>query len=744
MIHQIKYLSIFSIVFLLWACATKSTLQPIPQDDRFIEELLSKMTLDEKLGQMTLFTTDWESTGPTIRGGYENDIRNGRCGALFNSHTVDFTTRLQKIAVEESRLKIPLLFGYDVIHGYKTMFPIPLGEAASWDLEAIEKSAYVMSKEAAAAGLHWTFAPMVDIARDPRWGRVMEGAGEDTYLGSEIAKARVRGIQGNSFDAADRLVSCVKHFAAYGASAGGRDYNTVDMSERVLREVYLPPFKAALDAGALTVMTAFNEYDGVPASGSKFLLTDILRNEWGFDGFVVTDYTSINEMIEHGVAADTTEAGILAIQAGVDMDMQSAAFQEKVKTGLTDGRINITQIDNSVRNILKIKKKLGLFENPFKYSDKAREKATIMTPEHLEISRDVARKSVVLLKNNGVLPIKPEKKKILVAGPLANDKDNLIGAWSGSGEARHCISLLEGLQKHPKGEKINFEYLKGCEIEGQDKSGFEDVLKSAATADVIIFALGEHKDMSGEATSKTMIRIPGVQIELLKALQSTGKPIISVLMNGRPLVLDEVHDHSDAFLEAWWLGTQAGNALADVIFGDYNPSGKLPITFPRHEGQIPLFYSNKNSGRPFDPNSKWTSKYIDMPNTPLYPFGYGLSYTTFKYGPVEANKSAFRSNENITVTVELHNAGNMDGEEVVQLYVRDLLGSVTRPVKELKAFQKLMLKSGQKKKIQFTLNSNDLAFYNKNMVWGTEPGEFDIFIGTDSDTQNKIRIRLIN
>jgi beta-glucosidase len=739
-----RFLFWFCLTGIFAACSEKPYLQ-IKTDgsDPFIEDLMSKMTLEEKLGQMTLFTTDWESTGPTIRGGYEDDIRKGKCGALFNSHTVDFTTRLQKIAVEESRLKIPLLFGYDVIHGYKTMFPIPLGEAASWDLEAIEKSAYIMSKEAAAAGLHWTFAPMVDISRDPRWGRVMEGAGEDSYLGAEIAKARVRGIQGDGFDKNDRLISCVKHFAAYGAPFGGRDYNTVDMSERVLREVFLPPYKAAIDAGALTVMTAFNEYDGIPASGSKFLLTDILRKEWDFKGFVVTDYTSINEMVEHGVVDNETDAGILSIQAGVDMDMQGAIFQDKIKAGLNDGRINMNQIDNSVRNILRIKKQLGLFENPFKFSDKEREKSVIMSPEHLAISRDVARKSIVLLKNNGALPLKSGNRKILVTGPLANDRDNLIGAWSGSGEGRHCVSLLEGLKQNPKAAQFSFEYIKGCEIEGTDRSGFDSVLKSAADADIIIIAIGEHKDLSGEAASRAMIRIPGVQEELLKALKTLGKPVITVVMNGRPLVLKDVHEHSDALIEAWWLGTQAGNALADVTYGDYNPSGKLPMTFPIHEGQIPVFYSHKSTGRPFNPDSKYTSKYLDVSNDPLYPFGYGLSYTTFNYGTVQTDKKSFRSNEAVTVTVELHNSGAFDGEEVVQLYVRDLVASVTRPVKELKAFKKVMLKAGEKKTIQFTLNAADLSFLDKNMKWVTEPGEFDVFIGTDSDTQNKTMITFI-
>ncbi|MBK8855042.1 MAG: glycoside hydrolase family 3 C-terminal domain-containing protein [Saprospiraceae bacterium] len=741
--QYIIYLLTLTLIFQL-SCAKKmgETSAKVKKDP-FIEDLLKKMTLDEKLGQMSLFTTDWESTGPTIRAGYQNDIRSGRCGALFNSHTVDFTTKLQKIAVEESRLKIPLLFGYDVIHGYKTMFPIPLGEAASWDLFAIENSAYIMSKEGAAAGLHWTFAPMVDISRDPRWGRVLEGSGEDPFLGSRIAEARVRGIQGKQTGQTDRLLACVKHFAAYGAPNAGRDYNPAEISERVFREVYLPTYASAVKAGAKTVMTSFNDYDGVPASGNKYLLTDILRKELGFDGFVVTDYTSINEMVKHGVVKDETDAGILAIQAGVDMDMQGGVFQEKIKDGINDGRIKEEQINQSVRTILKIKKDLGLFEDPFKYSSKERESNTILSKAHLEASHDMAKRSIVLLKNDNTLPLKDKTTKILVTGPLADDKNNLIGAWSASGEGRHCVSMYEGLRAHENSKRCTFEYIKGCNVDDKDKSQFEIVLEAAKKADVIILAIGENKDMSGEATSRTMIRIPGVQEELLLALKAIGKPIITVVMNGRPLVLDKVHDHSNAVLETWWLGTQAGHAIAEVIYGVYNPSGKLPMTFPRNEGQIPIFYNEKNTGRPFNPNDKYSSKYIDIPNTPLYPFGYGLSYTSFTFGPPLSNKKLYSLKENVVVTVEIQNTGNYPGEEVVQLYIRDLVSSVTRPVKELKGFQKVFLKKGEKKTLSFTLTPNDLSFYNQNMEWVIEPGDFEIFIGGDSDTQNKVKITIL-
>ncbi|MBK8346792.1 MAG: beta-glucosidase BglX [Saprospiraceae bacterium] len=735
---------IMTMITVLVACSPKNgeKITGKTKTDPFIEQLMAKMTLDEKLGQMTLYTTDWESTGPTIRSGYQDDIRLGRCGALFNSHTVEFTTLLQKIAMEESRLKIPLLFGYDVIHGYKTMFPIPLGEAASWDLAAIENSAYIMSKEAAASGLHWTFAPMVDITREPRWGRVMEGAGEDTYLGSRIAEARVRGIQGENFAKADRLLACVKHFAAYGAPIAGRDYNSVEISERVFRETYLPPYEAAIKAGAKTVMTSFNDYNGVPASGNKYLLTDILRNEWGFNGYVVTDYTSINEMVNHGVAKNQTDAGIMAVNAGVDMDMQSAAFQEKIKAGINDGRVKMEKIDASVRRILMLKKELGLFENPYRFSDKKRETTTIMAKENLDASKDMAKKSVVLLKNSGILPLAKKPMKILVAGPLADDKNNLIGAWSASGEGRHCVSLYEGLRQHPAAGNYSFEHIKGCEIEGNDQTQFSIILEKAKTSDIIILAIGEHKDMSGEAASKSVIRIPGVQEDLLKALKSTGKPIVTVIMNGRPLILNDVHSNSDALLEAWWLGTQSGNALADIIYGDYNPSGKLPISYPRNEGQIPIYYNHKNTGRPLNPNDKYTTKYLDVPNTPFYPFGFGLSYTTFTYGVPTVAKSTFSSQEPITVSIDVRNTGNFDGEEVVQLYIRDLVASVTRPVKELRGFQKVMIKKGETKKVTFTLTKKDFEIYNQNMEKVVEPGEFHVFVGGNSDTQNKVSVTL--
>lgn len=713
--------------------------RPSSANEQRVNDLLAAMTLDEKIGQLTLYTTDWGSTGPTIREGYKNDIRSGACGNLFNSHTVGFVRELQKVAIEETRLKIPLLFGFDVIHGYKTIFPIPLGEAASWDLEAIEKSARVSSAEAAAAGLNWTFAPMVDISREPRWGRVMEGAGEDPYLGSRIAEARVRGIQGKKIGDTDALLACVKHFAGYGAPVAGRDYNTVDMSERYFREFFLPPYEAAVRAGAATVMTSFNDYDGVPATGNKHLLTDILRKEWGFRGFVVTDYTSINEMVSHGVAADDKAAGELAFNAGVDMDLQGGIYQRFLKKSVEESKVKMADLDEAVRRVLRLKFELGLFENPYKFCDEARQNATLLSPEHRAAARDVSRKSIVLLKNqNNVLPLH-KNQKIALIGPLADNKSELIGNWNGAGNANDCVSLQEGIANL---RLANLAFARGCEVEGTDKSGFAEALRVAQNADVVIVAVGEKAMMSGEAASRADITLPGVQEELVLELVKTGKPVVVILMNGRPLAIPRIADSATAILETWWLGTEAGNAIADVLFGDYNPSGKLPMTFPRSVGQVPIFYNEKSTGRPFDPNSKWTSKYIDEANAPLYPFGFGLSYTTFGYGEPKADKAVFKKGENIQVTVNVTNTGSRAGEEVVQLYVRDLVASTTRPVKELKGFRKIMLKAGESRQVTFTLTEQDFSFYRSDMTFGAEPGEFDIMVGGNSVDLKKVKVKM--
>jgi beta-glucosidase len=703
--------------------------RPNAANEAKISALLAKMTLEEKIGQLTLYTTDWGSTGPTIREGYKNDIRSGACGNLFNSHSTTFVRELQRVAVEETRLKIPLLFGFDVIHGYKTIFPIPLGEAASWDLAALELSARISAKEAAAAGLNWTFAPMVDITRDPRWGRVMEGAGEDTWLGMQIAAARTKGIQGKKIGGTDALLACVKHFAAYGAPVAGRDYNTVDMSERFLREYYLPPYRAAVEAGAATVMTAFNDYDGVPATGNKFLLDQILRKEWGFKGFIVTDYTSINEMVNHGVIANEQEAGELSLNAGVDMDMQGGIYQGYLKKSVQAGKVTQLQIDEAVRRVLRLKFDLGLFDDPYKFCDAQREKETLLHPEHRAAARDVARKSIVLLKNdNATLPLK-RGQRIALIGPLAENKSELIGNWSGAGDANACVSLREGLAAV---QSTGITTALGCNIEGNDRNGFARAVQLAKDADVVVVAVGEKALMSGEAAARANIGLPGLQEELVLELCKTGKPVVVVLMNGRPLAIPEVARYATAIVEAWWLGTETGHALADVLFGVYNPSGKLPMSFPRSVGQVPIFYNERSTGRPFNPDSKWTSKYLDEANTPQWPFGFGLSYTTFNYEAPVANVSGTKAATKINISVKIKNTGTVAGEEVVQLYVRDVVGSVTRPVKELKGFQKIMLQPGESRTVTFEIGQAELSFYRRDMSWGVEPGDYDLMTGTNS------------
>lgn len=710
-----------------------------PKMDRFIADLMAKMTLDEKVGQLNLLTSNWETTGPTMRDSYKEDVRAGRVGAIFNAYTAKYTRELQQLAVEGTRLKIPLLFGYDVIHGHRTIFPISLGEAASWDLQAIEKSARVSAIESSAEGIHWTFSPMVDIARDARWGRISEGSGEDVYLGSLIARARVRGYQGDDLSRPDTILATAKHFAAYGAAQAGRDYHTVDISERTLRDVYLPPFKAAADAGAATFMTSFNEYDGVPASGSHYLLTDVLRDKWGFKGFVVTDYTSINEMVPHGYAKDLKQAGEQAINAGVDMDMQGAVYMENLAKSVTEGKVDIKRVDAAVKAILEMKYRLGLFEDPYRYSNEAREKATIYKPEFLEAARDVARKSIVLLKNKaGALPLAATAKSIAVIGPLGNSKEDMIGSWSAAGDRKtRPVTLLEGLQaRAPKGTSVAFAKGASYAFEDAGKSdGFAEAIALAQKSDVVIAAVGERWDMTGEAASRTSLDLPGNQQALLEELKKTGKPIILVLMSGRPNSIGWADANVDAIVEAWYPGTMGGHAIADVLYGDYNPSAKLPVTFPRNVGQVPIHYDMKNTGRPIElgaPGAKYVSRYLDTPNTPLYPFGFGLSYTSFVYSPVTLDKAKIRPGEKLTASVTVTNSGARDGEEVVQLYVRDLVGSVTRPVKELKGFEKVKLKKGETRTVRFTLTDADLAFTRQDMSWGSEPGQFKLWVGPSS------------
>lgn len=718
--------------------------QPVVQEGNGmgrVDSLLQLMTLEEKIGQLTLFTSDWVVTGPTMRDSYKEDIKSGRVGSIFNAHTADYTCELQRISVEETRLGIPLLFGYDVIHGYKTIFPISLGEAASWDLKSIEKSARIAADEASAAGLHWTFAPMVDIARDPRWGRISEGAGEDVYYAKLVAEARVKGFQGDDLSAPNTVIACAKHYAAYGAAQAGRDYHTVDISERTLREIYLPPFKAAQEAGVRTFMTSFNELNGVPASGNKMLLTDILRDEWGFDGFVVTDYTSINEMVDHGNVADEKEAGELSFTSGVDMDMQGAVYYNYLAQSVAEGKVTVEQIDRAVRRILHIKEELGLFDDPYRYCRPSRQATTLLSDENLAFAREVARKSIVLLKNKDkVLPV-DRNKKIALIGPLGNAQYELLGSWHGAGDAKDCVTPLTGLRAQTNAE---ITYVKGCDLNSQDRSGFAEATEAANAADIVVLAIGEGADMSGEAASRSDIGLPGVQLELAKEMIKTGQPVIVILMNGRPMAIPWLADNVDAILETWFLGSQAGNAIADVLFGEYNPSGKLPVTFPRNVGQVPIYYYMKNTGRPMDPNDKYTSKYLDVDNSPLYSFGFGLSYTTFNYTDLKVNKPVFKVSDEITVSVNVANTGDYDGEEVVQLYIRDLVGSVTRPLRELKAFEKVFIEKGKSKTVSFVLGEQDFKFFDINMEYTSEPGDFEIFVGTNSDASLSKKIKLVD
>ena len=719
--------------------------EPDPQMNQFVDDLMARMTLQEKIGQLTLLTSDWESTGPTMRDEYRQDIAAGRVGALFNAYTAEYTRELQRLALEETRLGIPLIFGYDVIHGHRTIFPISLGEAASWDLAAIEKAARVSAQEASAEGLHWTFSPMVDVARDPRWGRISEGAGEDVYLGSKIAVARVRGYQGDDLSAPDTILATAKHFAGYGAAQAGRDYHTVDISERTLRDTYLPPFKAAVDAGVATIMTAFNEYDGVPASGSRYLLTDVLRDRWGFDGFVVTDYTSINEMIPHGYSADLAQAGEQAINAGVDMDMQGAVFMEHLKQSLDAGNVDPAQVDRAVRRILEMKYRLGLFEDPYRYSDQARQEATLYRPDFLEAARDVARKSMVLLKNEGdVLPLTGAADRIALIGPLADSKTDMIGSWSAAGDREtRPVTVLEGMRAQaPAGVEI--DYAKGASYAFEDEGstqGFDEALALARRSDVVVAVMGERWDMTGEAASRTSLELPGNQQALLEQLVATGKPVVLVVMSGRPNSITWADENVPAILHAWYPGTQGGHAVADVLFGQYNPSGHLPVTFPRTVGQVPIHYDMKNTGRPYtadNPQQKYLSRYLNTSNDPLYRFGYGLSYTDFGYSPATLSAQSMGAGGSITASATITNTGEVAGEEVVQLYVRDLVGSVTRPVQELKGFEKIMLQPGESQEVSFTLRPEDLAFTRQDMTHGWEPGEFQLWIaprsGADAST----------
>lgn len=708
-------------------------------------ELLAQLTLEEKIGQTVLLTGYGATTGPVKeQSALEDYIRRGECGNVFNVLGVTQIRRLQKIAVAETRAKVPLLFGFDTIHGYRTIFPISLGEAASWNLELIERAARVAAIECSAAGLNWTFAPMVDIARDPRWGRISEGAGEDPYYGSRVAQARVRGFQGTNLAAPDTVLACVKHFAAYGAAQAGRDYHTVDLSERTLREVYLPPYRAAVDAGAFSVMTAFNELNGTPATANEFLLKQILRDEWGFNGFVVTDYTSINEMVAHGTATDDAEAGAQSLNAGVDMDLQGHVYRQHLKALLAAGKITTAQIDLAARRVLEAKVRLGLFEDPFRYCDEQRETRALLAPEHRAAAYELACNSFVLLKNEAqTLPLRAGKK-IAVIGPLADSRRDLLGSWTGAGDSAGIETILSGIQRNNSGGTVTFA--QGCEISGTNRAGFGNAIKIAQRADVVVLVFGEAGNMSGEAKSRTSINLPGVQTELLREIAKLGKPTTLVLLNGRPLALEEESRLAPALLEVWFPGTEGGRAVADVLFGLASPSGKLPVTFPRNLGQVPIFYAAKNTGRPFDPaqpQDEYKSHYLDAPNDPLYPFGFGLSYTTFTFSKVTLDQSSLHPAGRLTASVEVSNSGSRVGTETVQLYLRDLVGSVTRPLRELKGFQQIKLNPGEKRTVSFTITEADLVFLRKDMTWGSEPGEFEVLLGPNSRDLQTARFRFV-
>ena len=732
-----KYLPALALICLGNASAfaqQKTTVTSYPEAQK-VEALLAKMTLEEKIGQLNQYTSDRLATGPlTSSSSKYQEIKDGKVGSMLNVKGAKETRMIQEMAMQ-SRLKIPLLFGLDVIHGYRVTFPIPLAEAASWDLNAIELSARVAGKESAAAGVHWTFAPMVDIARDPRWGRVMEGAGEDPYLGSLIAKARVHGFQGKGLGNLDAIMACAKHFAAYGAAIAGRDYNSVDMSDRQLWETYLPPFKAAVDAGAATFMNSFNDLNGIPATGNSYLQRNILKGKWNYQGFVVSDWGSISEMVAHGFAKDNKDAARLAMLAGSDMDMEGHAYLPNLAQLVQEKKIDVELINDAVRRILRKKFELGLFDDPYRFSHESREKKVLNSVENRKAAREVGEKSIVLLKNNNqLLPLSKATKTIAVIGPLGKSSTDMKGFWSVEWEKDHLVSLYEGLE-NKLGKQTKLLCNEGCSIRDTSRKQFTEAVATAKQADVIIMAVGEAYDMSGEAKSRSNIHLPGVQEDLIKAIKATGKPVIVLVMAGRPLIFNWTADNADAILYTWWLGSEAGNAMANVLFGDYNPAGKLPMSFPRAEGQIPVFYASKSTGRPAldEKNINYRSAYIDLPNSPRYAFGYGLSYTTFNLSNLKLSKNKISHHGSIQVSFTLKNTGKYAGEEVVQLYLQDEVASVTRPVKELKDFQKVYLKPGESKIINFIIDEEKLSFYNQEMKWGAEAGVFKLMIGNSSD-----------
>lgn len=723
-----------------------------------VNQLLAKMTLEEKVGQMNQYNGFWDVTGPSPKEGnaaikYEH-LRKGWVGSMLTVRGVDQVRAVQKIAVEETRLGIPLIIGFDVIHGYKTLSPIPLAEAASWDMEAIKKSAQVAADEASASGINWTFGPNVDISRDARWGRVMEGAGEDPFLGRRVATARVKGFQGDDLSAPNTIAACAKHFAAYGFAESGRDYNTVDIGNATLYNTVLPPFKAAKDAGVRTFMNSFNILNGVPATGSSFLQRDILKGKWGFDGFIITDWASIREMIAHGYAKDGAEASLKAVKAGADMDMESHLYVAELVKLVNEGKVDIKLVDDSVRRILRVKYELGLFDDPYRYCNEKREKEVINSKANHEAVLDMAKKSIVLLKNEkNLLPLKKSGQKIALIGALANDKNSPLGSWRIASDDNTAVSVLEGMQQY-KGNTLTFEkgadltvgkttFLDEVVFNTTDRSGFEAAKNAAASADVVVMVLGEHGFQSGEGRSRTNLDLPGLQQELLEAIYKVNSNVVLVLNNGRPLALPWAAEHIPAIVEAWHLGTQTGNAVAQVLYGDYNPSGKLPMSFPRNVGQVPIYYNQHSTGRPANSdNNVFWSHYTDVEKTPQFAFGHGLSYTTFKYSAPKLDKSSYTKGETVKVSVDITNTGNYDGKEVAQLYIRDIAASLSRPVKELKGFELISLKKGETKTVTFTLTDKELGFFNNEGEYLVEPGTFKVFVGTSSDNVQETEFEL--
>ena len=733
--------------------------------EAFVNSLLAKMTLDEKIGQLNLPSAGDFTTGQAQNSNIGKKIEEGSVGGLFNIKGAEKIRAVQKVAVEKSRLKIPLIFGMDVIHGYETTFPIPLGLAASWDMNLIQQTARVAASEASSDGISWTFSPMTDISREPRWGRISEGSGEDPYLGSEIAKAMVYGYQGKDLSLKNTILACVKHFALYGAGEAGMDYNTVDMSHVRMFNEYFPPYKAAVDAGVGTVMASFNEVDGIPATGNRWLQTEVLRNQWGFKGFVVSDYTGINEMIDHGMG-DLQQVSALALKAGIDMDMVGEGFLTTLKKSLQEGKVTQAEIDLAAKRVLEAKYDLGLFDDPYRYGDPKAAEKEVYSLKNREIARSAAAQSVVLMKNeNNVLPLKPGGT-VAVIGPLVNNALNMAGTWSVGAKHSNSVSLMKGLQENfgkntkfisAKGANIDYSekleniYAAHGKLTDRDNRPADVILKEAVEvakkSDVIVLAIGESAEMSGESSSRTEIDIPKSQVDLLMELKKTGKPIVMVLFTGRPLALTNVKEVPDAILNVWFPGTEAGHAITDVLYGKVNPSGKLPVTFPRSLGQVPIYYNHKNTGRPLNSEKvdkceyeRFRANYMDECNTPLYPFGYGLSYTTFSYSDMKVSNTNPKGNSSVTASVNLRNTGNYDGAEVVQLYIRDLVGSNTRPVKELKGFEKVFLKKGESKTVTFTITPEDLKFYNHELKFDWEPGEFEIMIGTNSADVSKTKI----